>query len=377
MENANNFSAWDFALETILVVDDNPTNLRFLQEILKDDYKIYASPSGERALAFLEKKIPDLILLDIEMPGIDGYEMIGRLKNDSRWVDIPVIFLTAQEGRDKELQAFSMGAVDYILKPISYGVVLSRVRLHMELEMYKKRLEEMVELKTIELLHTQDSILDMLSNLTAYRDNETGAHIKRTTIYVELIAKHLLSINHPGYVISREYAENMTRSSKLHDIGKIGVPDNILLKPGRLTPEEFEIIKQHTVLGAQILDDAIADLSTTSPFLYVGREIVLGHHERWDGSGYPQQQKGTEIPLSARVMAIADVYDALISKRPYKKAFTHEEAMEVILQSSGTHFDPHLMELCAPIFDGFAGIAAKYLDEDYQKRMIQTDALPS
>ena len=371
MENTNSFPLWDFAPESILVVDDNPTNLRFLQEILKNDYKIYASPSGERALAFLEKIIPDLILLDIEMPGIDGYEMIARLKNDSRWVDIPVIFLTAQEGRDKEQQAFSMGAVDYILKPISYGVVLSRVRLHMELEMYKKRLEEMVEAKTFELMHTQDSILDMLSNMTAYRDNETGAHIKRTTFFVESIANHLMKINQPGYIISKEYAENMVKSSKLHDIGKIGVPDNILLKPDRLTPEEFDIIKQHTTLGAQILDDAIADLGTTSLFLHVGREIVFSHHEKWDGSGYPQKKSGTDIPLSARVMAIADVYDALISQRPYKKSFTHEEAMAIILQSSGTHFDPLLVEMCAPIFDSFADIAGRYLDEHYQKRMIR------
>lgn len=357
--------------ETILVVDDNPTNLRFLQEILKKDYKVYASPSGERALQFLEKKVPDLILLDIEMPGIDGYELISRLKRDNRWSDIPVIFLTAQEGRDKEQQAFSLGAVDYILKPISYGVVLSRVNLHMELEMYKKRLEHLVEVKTEELLRTQDSILDMLSNMTAYRDNETGAHIKRTTFYVEAICDRLMDLNRPGYEISRNLAVNIGKSSKLHDIGKIGVPDGILLKPDRLTPEEFDIIKQHTTLGGQILDDAIEGLGDSSSFLYVARDIVVAHHEWWDGRGYPNGIKGEAIPLSGRIMAIADVYDALISKRPYKKPFTHDEAMGIIRESSGTHFDPILMELCEPIFDHFEGIAAQYKDEHYEKKMLQ------
>lgn len=342
------------ANEVILIVDDNPVNLRFLQEILKDTYRVYAAPSGERALAFLEKKIPDLILLDVEMPGISGYEVIERLKRDSRFEDIPVIFLTAQEGRDKEQQAFDLGAVDYILKPISKGVVVARVRLHMELATYRKSLEKMVEIKTSQLQRTQDSILDILANVTAYRDNETGAHIKRTTVYVEKLVAYLIERDHPDYRISSEYALNMAKSSKLHDIGKVGVPDAILLKPGKLTPEEFDVIKQHTVLGMQILDDAIQDIGDdSSSFLSVAREIVITHHEWWNGSGYPYSLKGEDIPISGRVMAIADVYDALISKRPYKKPFTHDEAMEIIRESSGTHFDPYIMEMCAPIFSEF------------------------
>jgi putative two-component system response regulator len=356
---------------SILVVDDTPTNLRFLQEILKKEYKVYASPSGARALTFLERVIPDLILLDVEMPGIDGYEMISRLKQDPRWEAIPVIFLTAQEGREKEEQALALGAVDYILKPISHSVVLSRVRLHMELQMYQKRLENLVELKTDELLRTQDAIIDMLSNVTAYRDNETGAHIMRTTIFVEKITERLMEVNLPGYRITRDYAINMGKSSKLHDIGKVGVPDSIMLKPDRLTPEEFEIIKQHTVLGGMILDDAIAGLESASSFLDVAREIVVGHHEKWNGMGYPDGISGTDIPISARVMAIADVYDALISKRPYKKAFTHDEAIAIIRKDSGTHFDPYLIEICDPIFDSFEVIAAQYLDEHYKKEMLR------
>jgi len=358
--------------EAILVVDDNPTNLRFLQDILCKDYKVYACLSGERALEFLEKRIPDLILLDIEMPGMDGYEVISTLKMDERWYDIPVIFLTAQEGRDKELQAFSLGAVDFILKPISHGVVLSRVRLHMDLEMYKKRLEKLVEIKTAELLHTQDSILDMLSNMTAYRDNETGAHIKRTTFYTQSIMNRLMELQAPGYEISVQYAQDTIKSSKLHDIGKIGVPDGILLKPGRLTPMEFDIIKQHTTLGGHMLDDAIEDLGTSSSsFLNVAKEIVMCHHEKWDGSGYPGGLKGDEIPLSGRVMAISDVYDALISKRPYKNPFTHDEAMKIIRESAGTHFDPNIMEMCEPTFTQFAVIVEEYKDENYEKKMLQ------
>ena len=363
---------FQFEQEVILVVDDNSTNLRFLQEILKSDYKVYAAPSGERALAFLENITPDLILLDIEMPGMNGYEVISKLKSDSRWVEIPVIFLTAQEGRDKEQQALMLGAVDYILKPISYGVVRSRVRLHMELEMYKKNLEQLVELKTGQLQKTQDSILDLLSNITAYRDNETGAHIKRTTFYVERIVKCIMEFKAKGYILSREYAINITKSSKLHDIGKVGVPDRILLKPDRLTPEEFDIIKQHSVLGAQILDDAINDLGDdSSPFLFTAREIAVAHHEKWNGTGYPDGLRKEEIPVSARIMAIADVYDALISRRPYKEPFSHEEALNIILDSAGTHFDPNIIDMCQPIFSEFPIIAERYKDEHYQKKMLK------
>ena len=357
--------------DKVLIVDDNATNLRHLIETLKPYYKVYAAPSGEWALKFLEKHTPDLILLDVEMPGMSGYDVISRLKQDSRWADIPVLFLTAQEGRDKERRAFDMGAVDYILKPIFAGVVLARVRTHMELQMYRKNLEYLVELKTSQLEITQDSILSMLSNVTAYRDNETGAHIKRTTYYVDSITKHLMSIRQKGYNITTEYSRNVVRSAKLHDIGKVAIPDNILLKPGRLTDEEFDLIKQHTILGAQILDDAMADLGDTSSFLTVAREIIITHHEWWNGRGYPQKLVGTEIPISGRIMAIADVYDALISARPYKNSMTHEQALDIIIGDAGTHFDPELVELCKPVYDTFPEIAERYRDEHYQMRMLR------
>lgn len=367
----NNDIALTSNTETILVVDDDPTNLRFLQEILKYSYKVYAAPSGERALMFLENKIPNLILLDIEMPGMSGYDVIVKLKSDYRWSEIPVVFLTAQEGRDKEQQAFKLGAVDYILKPISSGVVLSRVNLHMQLEGYKQNLEQLVQIKTAQLQKTQDSILDMLSNVTAYRDNETGAHIKRTTFYVQLLIDSLISQNLPQYKVSTEYAQNIVKSAKLHDIGKVAVPDGILLKPGKLTPMEFEIIKQHTKLGADLLDDAIQELGDDSSFLHVAREIVIAHHEWWNGRGYPNALSGHDIPIAGRVMAIADVYDALISERPYKVPFTHEQAIDIIMEASGTHFDPTILEVTQDVMAQFPSIVNKYKDENYAAKMLQ------
>jgi putative two-component system response regulator len=241
----------------------------------------------------------------------------------------------------------------------------------MELQMYRKNLEKMVEIKTAQLEKTQDSILSMLSNVTAYRDNETGAHIKRTTYFADTIVKQMLAAGSPHFPMSAEYASNIVRSAKLHDIGKVAVPDNILLKPGRLTPEEFDLIKLHTTLGAQIIDDAMEDLGDSSAFLLVAREIIITHHEWWNGKGYPNAASGGDIPISGRVMAIADVYDALISERPYKKPLSHEEAMNIILEDTGTHFDPGIVEVCKPVFDIFPSIAQTYRDEHYQKRMLR------
>lgn len=346
----------------ILAVDDEPTNLRFLQEILKDEYQIYLAPSGERALIFLQSNIPDLILLDIEMPKMNGYQVIEAVKRNPAWKDIPIIFLTAQEGRDKEQTAFELGAVDYILKPISIGIVKARTRLHVELESYRKKLEDIVETRTTQLKHTQDAILNMLANMTSYRDNETGMHIKRTTTYSQIMVHSLMRTAHPSYEMDPQYARSIVKSAKLHDIGKVAVPDNILLKPGKLTPEEFELIKLHSVYGAEILDNAIDDLGNSSSFLYVAREIIIAHHEKWDGSGYPYQLSGSSIPLSARIMAVADVYDALISKRPYKTAFSHEKAVSIILEETGTHFDPILIELLLPDIQHFREVALLHQD---------------
>ena len=355
---------------TILIVDDDATNLKFIQEILKDNYKIYAAPSGERALLFLQKKTPDLILLDIEMPGMNGYEVIMEIKRNPVWGEIPVIFLTGQDGRDKEEKGLALGAVDYITKPISPGVVKARVALHMELRSYRKNLEQLVENKTAQIQKTQDSVMQILSDVTAYRDNETGAHIKRTTLFCRVLVDNLLKIKYPGYVISKEYAENIVNAAKIHDMGKVAVPDGILLKPGRLTQREFEIIKMHTIYGAKILESAIENLGDDSFFLFVARELIETHHERWDGTGYPKGLMADEIPVSGRVMALADVYDALISRRPYKEPFSHEEALKLIFEESGDHFDPVLLEISEEVMAEFAKIAKEYRDEEYYMKML-------
>jgi putative two-component system response regulator len=347
----------DNPVHSILVVDDDATNLRMLQEILKPSYKVYAAPSGQWALGFLENHTPDLILLDIEMPVMNGYELIRRLKEDARFASIPVLFLTAQEGHEKEEQAFHLGAVDYILKPIATGVVRARVNLHIELEDYRKRLETLVSEKTERLRMTQDSILDILANVTAWRDSGTGGHIDRTTSYTRLVADTLMASGDSEYSISPQYRANIVKSSKLHDIGKVAVPDNILLKPGRLTPEEFAEMKKHTTFGAQMIDDAIRDLGDDSSFLHVAREIVVSHHEWWNGSGYPNGLAGREIPVSGRIMAISDIYDSLTSERPYKGALTHDEAMSIIRNETGRHFDPRMINLLEETFPKFVEIA--------------------
>lgn len=349
----------------VLAVDDDASNLRFLEQILKEEYQTYLAPSGERALAFLATKRPDLILLDVEMPQMSGYDVIRQIKQNEAWKDIPVIFLTGLEGRDNEKEALDLGAVDYILKPISAEIVKARAGLHIEVEQYRRGLEKMVDVRTSQLHRTQDAILDILANMTSVRDSETGAHIKRTTNYVRLLVDNLREKDHPRYQISDKYAENIIKSAKLHDIGKVAVPDHILLKPARLTAVEFEMIKQHAVYGAQILDSAIAELQEESYFLTVAREIVASHHEKWSGAGYPEGLAGENIPLSGRIMAVADVYDALISHRPYKAGFTHEVAVETILRDAGTHFDPTLIELSVQTLENFKEVAMQHQDTPY------------
>jgi putative two-component system response regulator len=337
-------------------VDDDATNLRMLQEILKPKYRVYAAPSGERAMAFLGCQTVDLILLDVEMPKMNGYQMIKMLKDDPHLQQIPVIFLTAQEGRDKEEAALRLGAVDYILKPIATGIVMARVNLHIELEDYRKRLETMVSQKTEQLRNTQDSILDILANVTAWRDSGTGGHIARTTTYTQLVVNCLLEKKHPNYIITPRYGEHIVKSSKLHDIGKVAISDSILLKPGKLTHEEFDEIKKHTTFGARMISDAIENLGDDSSFLHVAREIVISHHEWWDGSGYPNKLTGDLIPISGRIMAVSDIYDSLTSERPYKGVLSHDEAMAIIYHETGRHFDPLMIDLLNETFPLFKGV---------------------
>lgn len=346
----------------VLVVDDSLFILKVIKDMLADKYDVCLASSASIACAMLEEYIPDLILLDLEMPKINGYEFIKTLKSSQKWRDIPVIFLTGMDDRKKEEKALTMGAVDYILKPISAGVLRTRIQMHLELTAYQKKLEDLVDLKTRQLLRTQDLILDILANVTSYRDNDTGEHLIRTTNYSKLIAEKLLEIRHPEYTITPAYANNIIKCAKLHDIGKIAVPDSILLGDKRLTPEEFEEIKKHTTFGAQMIDNAILDLGDNASFLSTARELILHHHEWWNGSGYPKKLEGKEIPISARIMAIADVYDALISQRSYKEAFSHERAVDILQNEAGTHFDAVLMEIITDLFPKFKEVAQTFKD---------------
>jgi putative two-component system response regulator len=349
--------------KSILAVDDNPTNLRMLLEILRGAYKVFAAPSGAHALKFLERNLPDLILLDVEMPGMSGYEVIARLKADARLKTVPVIFLTAQEGREEEERALKMGAADYILKPISAGVVIKRVSMNIELEDYRKHLEELVARKTSQIERTQNAILEMLANMTGFRDEETGGHIRRTTAYTALLTEDLKNSKLKRYRLSEDYARDIIICSKLHDIGKVAIPDKILLKPDRLNEEEFQHIKLHPAFGAQMIDRSIRDLGeNNSSFLITAREVVLYHHEKWNGKGYPTGLAGEKIPLSARIMSVADVYDALISRRPYKPPMKHEEAVSIIMRDAGVHFDANLLDSCRAALEKFKTV--EYDDRD-------------
>jgi putative two-component system response regulator len=344
------------AIHSILVVDDDATNLRMLQEILKPAYKVYASPSGERALVFLENRIPDLIMLDVEMPGMSGYELLKRLKSDERLSSVPVLFLTAQEGRDREEEAFRLGAADYMLKPVTAGVVRARVDLRVRMDGYRRRLEKLAGQKAEQLGRVWDSVLKILSGISACRDGGENGHVERTAALVSLAVEGLMKSDDGAYRVSPQYGDRIIKTSRLHDIGHAGIPDNILLKREELTAEEFAVMKRHTAIGAAIIDDAINGFDGDASFLSTAREIIISHHEWWNGGGYPNAISGGEIPLSGRVTAIADSYDSLTAGRRGKTAFTHEEAVRMIREGAGSHFDPRLIEILEGTFPAFADV---------------------
>lgn len=354
----------------ILVVDDTASNIDILLETLGNEYEIMVALDGETALEHARESCPDIILLDIMMPVMDGYEVCWRLKKDRHTRDIPVIFVTAMNEMVDEQKGLELGAIDYIIKPFSPVIVKARVKNHLEFQLAKEAvekqkdiLEEMVIERTRELMITQEVTIQCMASLAETRDMDTGEHIRRTQFYVKTLAEGLK--DHPEFkcMLTRENIELMYKSAPLHDIGKVGVPDNILLKKGPLTKEEFEEMKKHTVYGRDSLAEAEKMLGTNS-FLRFAKEIAYSHHERWDGTGYPEGLKGKEIPLSGRLMAIADVYDALISRRVYKKAFTHEEAIRIITKGDGRvmpeHFDPDVLDVFIEKSDEFMQIALTY-----------------
>jgi putative two-component system response regulator len=332
---------------TLLIVDDIPENIDVLREVLKDTYRLIATTRGKQAFKIAYEKQPDLILLDIMMPDIDGYSVCKLLKADDKTKNIPVFFTTALDSEADETKGLSLGAVDYITKPFCMPIVCERIKLQLELKIHRDRLEELIKQRTYELYETQRQIIFSLGLASEYRDTETGMHIKRMSNYCHLLYKH---IGKPEIE-----CERILFASPMHDVGKIGIPDSILLKPGKLTKEEFETMKQHTTIGKRILSGQDANGNTVNPMvdsalLKMAVSIAYTHHEKWDGTGYPNQLKNTDIPLEGRVAALADVFDALTSERPYKKAWPAENALNEIIKLKGTSFDPDLVDAFEEIF---------------------------
>ncbi|WP_420997719.1 HD-GYP domain-containing protein [Cupriavidus sp. 30B13] len=362
-------SAAPRALPTVLLVDDTPENIYVISALLDDLYEIRAVASGEAALEAVNASVPDIVLLDVVMPGLNGYQVCRRLAADPASADVPVILLTASPETEGEAQGFEAGAVDYIVKPVNPRVLRSRVATHLSLRLANRRLRERAlglqdELvrRAQELAHAQDATICALSALVETRDNETGGHIHRTQHYVRAIAQTLQCTADFRAALTPEVIELLFKSAPLHDVGKIGIDDRILRKPGRLTPAEFDIMKTHTTIGGTALAEAQRHCGGGGAFLRIASEIARSHHERWSGGGYPDGLAGEAIPLSARIMAIADVYDALISERVYKAALPHDEAMRLLRAQRGQHFDPRVVDAFVRAEPEIRAIARRYAD---------------
>ena len=330
--------------ETILVVDDLEINREILEEMLKEEYNVIQAADGLVAIAvmFSASALPSMVLLDIMMPEMDGYEVLEMMQNNTLTAKIPVIFITAAGSENNETKGLSLGAVDFISKPFNNEVVKARVSNHLKLKRYSENLEDMVEEKVTELLKAKEKMLDTLANIIEYRNLETGQHIKRTSGLTKLVLKHLYHNPEYNRHVPLEEHDVIIKAVPLHDTGKIAIPDNILLKPGKLTPEEFEIMKTHTTLGCEIIMSMMDEDDTN--YRTHCLDICRHHHERWDGKGYPDGLSVEAIPLSARILAAVDVYDALISPRVYKPAFPHEKAIDIMSSGAGTQFDPMVIK---------------------------------
>lgn len=337
---------------TILVVDDDKTNLALAQKILMPRYRIAASNSGMGALKYLENHHPELILLDINMPDMDGYEVMERLRRQEETKTIPVIFLTADNLAETEVKCFQMGAMDFVTKPFVPDILLSRVDKTIELDQYRHNLENMVKEQADKIIEAssriskiQDSVIVGMANLIESRDGSTGKHVKNTQMYVRMIADELRRRSLFTEELTEEYIEDLCKAAPLHDVGKIKIPDSILQKPGRLTPEEFDTMKQHTVHSSTIIQMIIGDVEDEH-YVRIVEDIAMYHHERWDGTGYPMGLKQEEIPLAARIMAVADVFDALYEERCYKPPVRPiEKIMQIMLDGRGTQFDPVIIDV--------------------------------
>lgn len=370
----------------VLMLDDQPENLHLLTNLLVDDFRVHPFSDASRFMNYIEQGRPvDLILLDVVMPERDGYSICAWLRQRRELEHVPVIFLTSLTSAEDERKGLGLGADDYIGKPFSPPIVLTRVRHHVRLgrslriiadqndnldQKVRERTAQLEQrnrellLKSDEIQRIQDATIIAFSSLAETRDNETGLHIRRTQHYVRELA--LLLRQHPrfAHALDDQSIELLFKSAPLHDIGKVAIPDHILLKPGRLTSEEFDVMKLHSTHGRNAILAAEAGLSEHNSFLTAAREIAYSHHEKWDGSGYPQGLSGEAIPLFARIMALADVYDALISHRIYKPGMPHEKAVAIIREGRGSHFDPDICDHFLLAHERFYAIAAQFCDED-------------
>ncbi len=356
--------------QKILVVDDTPANIHVLAETLRADYTVVAATNGYKALQLVVKvPLPDIILLDVMMPGMDGYEVCERLKGDPVTANIPVIFVTALSEAGDEAKGLELGAVDYITKPINPSLVEARVHNQLELKRHRDHLQELVDERTRELKLTQEITIEAMGALAEYRDPDTGGHIRRTQHYVRALAKELQKDPKYASSLDDQIVELLYLSAPLHDIGKVGIRDSILLKHDKLTDGEFEIMKKHADFGRDAIKSVERRLGHNS-FLRYAREIAATHHEKWDGSGYPGGLKAEEIPLSGRLMAVADVYDALISRRVYKPPFPHSEAVRLIIEGKGSQFAPDVVEAFLSIQEDFRRIALEFADYEEEKKLL-------
>ncbi|MBR7887999.1 response regulator [Marinomonas sp. A79] len=330
----------------VLIVDDVPRNIDLLKDILTERYQVQIAKSGRVALDIVHRSQPDLILLDIMMPDMNGFEVCERLKADPKTADIPIIFLTAMTDIQHEQRGFALGCVDFITKPITPLTTLSRVATHLKLAEENLRKKRVIEQTTRELDSSLESAIGMLGEISQIHDTDTGVHMWRMADYCAALARAI------GW--EDEKVELLKLAAPLHDTGKVGIPHSILKSPNKLTEDEWEVMRQHTVIGHQIL------IKSEAPLFQLAAEVALGHHEKWDGSGYPAGLSGDAIPQSARIVSLADVFDALTMERSYKRSWTIEESFEHIQQSSGTHFDPELVDCFLHIADELRDIKAKW-----------------
>ncbi len=357
----------------LLIVDDTEENLDILVESLAEEYDIHVATNATRALKIIVSEKPDLVLLDIMMPDMDGYELCEIVKSNPKTNDIPIIFVTALSESTDEARGLELGAVDYIVKPFNMDLVKARIRNHLSLKKHSNQLEKLVQDRTAELEITQDVTIKSMAILAEYRDNETGKHIQRTQQYTLLLAEQLKAYERFKDYLTDEAVNLLGKSTPLHDIGKVGVQDEVLLKPGLFTEQEFDKMKLHTIYGGEIIKKAQLELGEES-FLKMAWEITMTHHEKWDGSGYPRGLRGEEIPISGRIVALADVYDALRSERVYKPEISHERSVEIINDGKNKHFDPDVVDAFIELNDAFYRISSDYADHLHEDKRLQIKA---